>query len=92
MKREVFAGIKSAYQAEDLIGRLTVMAANLAPHEMNWYQRRHGPRCWPGGEELFILSLITVQSQDSACHNMVSPLAGWFSFFIRRFCFLGHMR
>lgn len=28
--RHVFAGIKSAYKPEDLIGRMTVMVANLA--------------------------------------------------------------
>ncbi|MGV6850709.1 MAG: methionine--tRNA ligase [bacterium] len=34
--RQVFAGIKSAYQAEDLEGRLTVMVANLAPRKMRF--------------------------------------------------------
>jgi methionine--tRNA ligase beta chain len=32
----VFAGIKSAYRPEDLIGRLTVMVANLAPRKMKF--------------------------------------------------------
>src|SRR5690606_17670347 len=35
-KRQVFAGIKSAYQPEQLIGRLTVMVANLAPRKMKF--------------------------------------------------------
>ncbi len=34
--RTVFAGIKSAYQPEDLVGRLTVMVANLAPRKMRF--------------------------------------------------------
>ncbi|MDM4769994.1 methionine--tRNA ligase [Solimonas sp. SE-A11] len=35
-KRQVFAGIKSAYAPEQLIGRLTVMVANLAPRKMKF--------------------------------------------------------
>jgi methionyl-tRNA synthetase len=34
--RNVFAGIKSAYAPEQLIGRLTVMVANLAPRKMKF--------------------------------------------------------
>jgi methionyl-tRNA synthetase len=34
--RNVFAGIKSAYQPEQLEGRLTVMVANLAPRKMKF--------------------------------------------------------
>ena len=34
--RNVFSGIKSAYQPEQLIGRLTVMVANLAPRKMKF--------------------------------------------------------
>jgi methionyl-tRNA synthetase len=34
--RNVFAGIKSAYPPEQLIGRLTVMVANLAPRKMKF--------------------------------------------------------
>lgn len=35
-KRQVFAGIKSAYQPEALVGKLTVMVANLAPRQMRF--------------------------------------------------------
>ncbi|MCG3187711.1 MAG: Methionine--tRNA ligase [Rhodocyclaceae bacterium] len=35
-RRQVFAGIKSAYGPEALIGRLTVMVANLAPRKMKF--------------------------------------------------------
>lgn len=35
-KRQVFAGIKSAYTPEQIIGRLTVMVSNLAPRKMRF--------------------------------------------------------
>lgn len=35
-QRTVFAGIKSAYRPEDLVDRLTVMVANLAPRQMKF--------------------------------------------------------
>jgi len=34
--RNVFSGIKSAYKPEDLIGKFTVMVANLAPRKMKF--------------------------------------------------------
>ncbi|WP_137173847.1 methionine--tRNA ligase [Massilia sp. HP4] len=34
--RNVFSGIKSAHQPEDLIGKLTVLVANLAPRKMKF--------------------------------------------------------
>jgi methionyl-tRNA synthetase len=34
--RQVFAGIKSAYAPETLVGRYTVMVANLAPRKMKF--------------------------------------------------------
>ena len=34
--RQVFAGIKAAYEPEDLVGRLVVMVANLAPRKMKF--------------------------------------------------------
>jgi methionyl-tRNA synthetase len=35
-ERQVFSGIKSAYAPEDLVGRLTVLVANLAPRKMKF--------------------------------------------------------
>lgn len=35
-KKQVFAGIKSAYTPDELIGRLTIMVANLAPRTMRF--------------------------------------------------------
>ena len=34
--RNVFSGIKSAFKPEDLVGKLTVMVANLAPRKMKF--------------------------------------------------------
>jgi methionyl-tRNA synthetase len=34
--RQVFSGIKSAFKPEDLVGKLTVMVANLAPRKMKF--------------------------------------------------------
>ncbi|NCV62509.1 MAG: methionine--tRNA ligase [Betaproteobacteria bacterium] len=34
--RQVFSGIASAYKPEDLVGKLTVMVANLAPRKMKF--------------------------------------------------------
>jgi methionyl-tRNA synthetase len=34
--RNVFSGIKAMYQPEDLVGKLTVMVANLAPRKMKF--------------------------------------------------------
>jgi methionyl-tRNA synthetase len=35
-RRSVFAGIKGAYKPEDLVGRLVICAANLAPRKMKF--------------------------------------------------------
>jgi methionyl-tRNA synthetase len=34
--RQVFAGIKASYKPEELIGKTTVMVANLAPRQMRF--------------------------------------------------------
>jgi methionyl-tRNA synthetase len=55
-KRQVFAGIKSAYAPEDLIGKLTVMVANLAPRKMRFGMSEGMVlAAGPGGKELWIL-------------------------------------
>jgi len=54
--RNVFAGIKSAYQPQDLEGKLTVMVANLAPRKMRFgVSEGMVLAAGPGGKELFIL-------------------------------------
>ena len=55
--RNVFAGIKSAYQPEDLEGKLTVMVANLAPRKMRFgVSEGMVLAAGPGGEDLWILN------------------------------------
>jgi len=55
--RQVFAGIKSAYQPEDLEGKLTVMVANLAPRKMRFgLSEGMVLAAGPGGEDLWILN------------------------------------
>jgi methionyl-tRNA synthetase len=55
--RNVFAGIRSAYQPEDLEGKLTVMVVNLAPRKMRFgVSEGMVLAAGPGGEDLYILS------------------------------------
>ena len=55
--RTVFAGIKAAYDPAELVGRLTVVVANLAPRKMR-FGTSSGMvlAAGPGGAELFVLS------------------------------------
>jgi len=56
-QRQVLAGIKSAYKAEELVGRLTVVVANLAPRKMKFgVSEGMMLAAGPGGEELFLLT------------------------------------
>jgi len=56
-QRNVFSGIKSAYQPEDLIGKLTVLVANLAPRKMK-FGLSEGMilAAGPGGSDIFLIS------------------------------------
>jgi len=54
--RTVFAGIKSAYAPEQLLGRLTVMVANLAPRKMKFgLSEGMVLAAGPGGRDIFLL-------------------------------------
>ncbi|WCE30607.1 methionine--tRNA ligase [Vibrio sp. SCSIO 43137] len=54
--RQVFAGIKSAYKPEDLIGKHTVMVANLKARKMKFGMSEGMVlAAGPGGEDLWIL-------------------------------------
>lgn len=56
-RRNVFAGIKSAYAPEKLVGRLLVVVANLAPRQMQFgVSEGMVVAAGPGGEEIFLLS------------------------------------
>jgi methionyl-tRNA synthetase len=55
-QKQVFAGIKSAYQPEDLVGKLTVMVANLAPRKMRFgVSEGMVLAAGPGGEDIYLL-------------------------------------
>lgn len=55
-QRNIFAGIKSAYQPEDLQGKYTVVVANLAPRKMKFgISEGMVLAAGPGGEDLWIL-------------------------------------
>ncbi|MDX9874618.1 MAG: methionine--tRNA ligase [Spongiibacteraceae bacterium] len=56
-QRRVFAGIKSAYQPEQLVNRLTVVVANLAPRKMKFgVSEGMVLAAGPGGSDIFLLS------------------------------------
>lgn len=56
--RQVFAGIKSAYDPEQLVGRLVVMVANLAPRQMKFGLSEGMIVCASGGDTagIFVIS------------------------------------
>jgi methionyl-tRNA synthetase len=61
--RNVFAGIKAAYQPENLVGKLTVMVANLAPRKMKFgISEGMVLAAGPGGEDIYLLE------PDSGAH------------------------
>ena len=54
--RQVFSAIKAAYKAEDLIGRQTVMIANLAPRKMKFgVSEGMILAAGPGGADIYLL-------------------------------------
>lgn len=54
--RQVFAGIRSAYDPATLVGKLTVMVANLAPRKMRFGMSEGMVlAAGPGGQDLWIL-------------------------------------
>jgi methionyl-tRNA synthetase len=56
-KRNVFAGIKAAYEPGDLVGRHVVVVANLAPRKMRFgVSEGMVLAAGPGGEDIFLLS------------------------------------
>ena len=63
--RNVFSGIKEAYQPEDLIGKLTVMVANLAPRKMKF-----------GVSEGMVLAASHADEKGTPGIYVLEPLAG----------------
>jgi methionyl-tRNA synthetase len=55
-RRNVFAGIKSVYAPEDLVGRLVICCANLAPRKMRFgVSEGMVLACGAGGKEIYLL-------------------------------------
>ena len=55
-QKQVFAGIRSAYEPADLVGKLTVMVANLAPRTMRFgISEGMVLAAGPGGKDIFLL-------------------------------------
>jgi methionyl-tRNA synthetase len=58
VRKTVFAGIKAAYKPEDLVGRLVVCVANLAPRQMKFgLSEGMITAAGAGGEEVFLLAV-----------------------------------
>ncbi len=56
-RRTVFAGIKSAYEAGPLVGRLVICVANLAPRQMTFgVSEGMVVAAGAGGQEIYLLS------------------------------------
>jgi methionyl-tRNA synthetase len=56
-RRNVFAGIRAAYDPEQLVGRLAVVVANLEPRKMR-FGTSEGMvlAAGPGGEDIFLIA------------------------------------
>jgi methionyl-tRNA synthetase len=63
--RNVFSGIKSAYQPKELIGKLTVLVANLAPRKMKF-----------GVSEGMVLCASAKDEKASPGLYLLDPMAG----------------
>ncbi len=58
VQKTVFAGIKAAYEPEQLVGRLVICVANLAPRQMKFgLSEGMVTAAGPGGEEVFLLGV-----------------------------------
>ena len=56
-QRQVFAGIKAAYDPETLVGRHVIVVANLAPRKMRFgVSEGMVLAAGPGGEDIFLLA------------------------------------
>ena len=63
--RNVFSGIKAAYQPEELIGKLTVLVANLAPRKMKF-----------GVSEGMVLCASAADEKKNPGLYLLDPMAG----------------
>jgi methionyl-tRNA synthetase len=63
--RNVFSGIKSAYKPEELVGKLTVMVANLAPRKMKF-----------GVSEGMVLCASAADEKNNPGLYLLEPVSG----------------
>ena len=57
--RQVFSGIKSNYKPEDLVGRHTILVANLKPRKMRFGVSEGMVLCAASGDEIYLLDVDT---------------------------------
>lgn len=68
-RRTIFAGIKAAYEPEELVGRLVVVVANLAPRKMKFGMSEGMVICaGEGKDDLFVLSPDTGAKAGQRIH------------------------
>lgn len=68
-RRNVFAGIKSCYTPEELVGRLVVCCANLKPRKMRFgVSEGMVLACGPGGKDIFLLNPDTGATPGMRVH------------------------
>ncbi len=57
-RRTIFAGIKTAYKPEQLVGRLVIIVANLAPRQMSFgISEGMVTAAGTGGQDIYLLSV-----------------------------------
>lgn len=67
--RNVFAGIKSVYKPEDLVGRLVIFCANLAPRKMKFgVSEGMVLAAGAGGQEIYLLNPDTGAKPGQRVH------------------------
>ena len=55
-ERQIFAGIRAAYKPEDIVGKMTVVVANLAPRKMRFgVSEGMVLAAGPGGKDIWLL-------------------------------------
>ena len=71
--RTVLAGIKGVYKPEDLVGRLVICAANLAPRKMK-FGTSEGMivAAGGGGGEIYLLAPDPARNRDNECIRLSS--------------------
>ena len=75
-ERELFAGIRAAYDPQTLVGRLIVVVANLEPRKMR-FGTSEGMMlaAGPGGKDIFVLSPDSGRHPACASNDMSNAAA-----------------